>query len=262
MHQFALNVFAGFLAGLLCALGGSVKDAPYEGFKPHIFVRSPIVGTLAGVLSLTLTTDFFLAVAFSGCVERVVVEDENATRCHRVILRVVDPVSSRTQTPDCERARCPGLVIPWVYRSLISSLIDVSVQSPADRWLFWASKHLATQSLLFAARQGPLSRVLIVVAFILALVALLDIDTVLLPGRSVPILFALFIIAAGRSQPVLVTVFVCIAALRCGKLHRRTAAPGPLALIVCGARCRGILRHRLCDQEPGSSRTSRRSSVA
>ena len=83
IHQFALNVFAGFLAGLLCALGGTVKDAPYEGFKPRSFVRSPIVGTLAGAVSFFLTRDFFLALAFSGYVERCCVEGWKIMRAKR-----------------------------------------------------------------------------------------------------------------------------------------------------------------------------------
>lgn len=73
-YQLALNIFAGFLAGLLCALGGALKDAPYEGFKPRTFPRSIIVGTVWGVLSILLTTDFFLAFAFSGYCERATVE--------------------------------------------------------------------------------------------------------------------------------------------------------------------------------------------
>ncbi len=83
MHQFALNVFAGWLAGILCALGGALKDAPHEGFKPHVFVRSPIVGTLAGALSLALTTDFFLAFVFAGYAERCVVEGWKILRQRR-----------------------------------------------------------------------------------------------------------------------------------------------------------------------------------
>jgi hypothetical protein len=44
--QHALNIFAGFLAGLICALGGALKDSPHEGFKPWTFPRSIYVGAL------------------------------------------------------------------------------------------------------------------------------------------------------------------------------------------------------------------------
>lgn len=74
MYQLALNTFAGFLAGLICALGGALKDSPHEGFKPLTFLRSPIVGTCAGMLSRLVTTDFFLAFTFAGYVERGCVE--------------------------------------------------------------------------------------------------------------------------------------------------------------------------------------------
>ncbi len=74
LHQLALNTFAGLLAGLLCALGGALKDSPYEGFKPRTFLRSPIVGTVWGLVSFALTADFFLALAFAGYFERATVE--------------------------------------------------------------------------------------------------------------------------------------------------------------------------------------------
>ena len=72
--QIALNIFAGFLAGLICSLGGAVKDSPYEGFKVWTFPRSIVVGTIGGILSLSLTTNFFLAFAFAGYFERFIVE--------------------------------------------------------------------------------------------------------------------------------------------------------------------------------------------
>lgn len=69
-----LNIFAGHVAGWLCALGGALKDSPHEGFKPLTFPRSIIVGTLGGVLSLFFTDSFFLAFCFAGYFERAAVE--------------------------------------------------------------------------------------------------------------------------------------------------------------------------------------------
>jgi len=73
-HQFTLNVFAGWLAGTLCSLGGALKDSPHEGFKPRTFPRSIVVGTVWGALSAAFTNDFFLAFAFAGYCERLTVE--------------------------------------------------------------------------------------------------------------------------------------------------------------------------------------------
>ena len=50
-HFHRSNLFAGLLAGFLCACGGAWKDTPYEGFKPITFLRSIWVGAIAGVLS-------------------------------------------------------------------------------------------------------------------------------------------------------------------------------------------------------------------
>ncbi|MEK6281584.1 MAG: hypothetical protein AABN95_14615 [Acidobacteriota bacterium] len=38
----------GLLAGLSVAIGGAIKDAPYEGFQFLTFLRSPIVGAVVG----------------------------------------------------------------------------------------------------------------------------------------------------------------------------------------------------------------------
>jgi len=81
IHPFA-NVFAGLIAGLLCALGGALKDAPHEGFKPWTFTRSIWVGVLTGALSRTVTDNFYLAFVFSGYVERCAVEGWKIVR-HR-----------------------------------------------------------------------------------------------------------------------------------------------------------------------------------
>ena len=66
MTLYPLNILMGFLAGLLCSLGGALKDSPYEGFKPLVFTRSIWVGLAGGVVSCLLTTNLFLAFTFSA----------------------------------------------------------------------------------------------------------------------------------------------------------------------------------------------------
>jgi len=39
----------GFIAGLLVAIGGAIKDAPYEGFKDQTSWRSPLIGMVWGM---------------------------------------------------------------------------------------------------------------------------------------------------------------------------------------------------------------------
>ena len=36
----------GAVSGLLVAIGGAIKDAPYEGFSFTKFIRSPIIGAI------------------------------------------------------------------------------------------------------------------------------------------------------------------------------------------------------------------------
>jgi hypothetical protein len=77
-----LNVFMGLLAGLICALGGALKDSPYEGFKPLTFLRSIWVGTLGGVFSCFVTANPYVAFCVSGYLERFLVEGWKIVR-HR-----------------------------------------------------------------------------------------------------------------------------------------------------------------------------------
>jgi L-methionine (R)-S-oxide reductase len=72
--RWRANLLAGFLAGLLCSVGGAVKDSPYEGFKRLVFFRSIVAGTVGGLVSLAFARSFVLAFAFSGYFERFVVE--------------------------------------------------------------------------------------------------------------------------------------------------------------------------------------------
>lgn len=46
MRYVLRDAAIGFVSGLLVALGGSIKDAPYEGFEVGKFIRSPIIGAV------------------------------------------------------------------------------------------------------------------------------------------------------------------------------------------------------------------------
>jgi len=50
MDEAKKGAVIGFLAGLAVALGGAIKDAPYEGFDIMTFVRSPVIGTMEGAV--------------------------------------------------------------------------------------------------------------------------------------------------------------------------------------------------------------------
>ena len=77
------NILAGLTAGCVTACGGAIKDAPYEGFKPLTFLRSPIVGVGCGVLTYFFTSNFVVAFACSGYFERIVVEGWKIVRCKK-----------------------------------------------------------------------------------------------------------------------------------------------------------------------------------
>jgi len=47
----------GFVSGLLVAIGGAIKDAPYEGFDPVKFIRSPLIGAVEAPLIATAFKD-------------------------------------------------------------------------------------------------------------------------------------------------------------------------------------------------------------
>ena len=68
------GLLVGLAGGTLVAIGGALKDSQFEGFIPAKFVRSPIVGSLTGVLLVHFSTAWFLvALAIVGG-ERVGVE--------------------------------------------------------------------------------------------------------------------------------------------------------------------------------------------
>jgi len=47
----------GAVSGLLVAIGGAIKDAPYEGFNLTKFIRSPIIGSIEAPVISTVFKD-------------------------------------------------------------------------------------------------------------------------------------------------------------------------------------------------------------
>jgi hypothetical protein len=82
-EEMITNVFMGFLAGLICSLGGALKDSPFEGFHPLKFFRSIVIGTIFGVVSVGFTTQPVLAFMFSGYCERMTVEGYKIVRAKK-----------------------------------------------------------------------------------------------------------------------------------------------------------------------------------
>jgi hypothetical protein len=78
-----LNIFMGFLAGLLCSLGGALKDSPFEGFQPLRFTRSMFVGTGFGFISQWITDQPIVAFVFAGYFERMAVEGYKIIRAQK-----------------------------------------------------------------------------------------------------------------------------------------------------------------------------------
>jgi hypothetical protein len=76
----------GFLAGLLCSLGGALKDSPYEGFSPLKFTRSILVGVFWGALLYKLHIVFdqpVFAICVCGYLERITVEGYKIMRAQK-----------------------------------------------------------------------------------------------------------------------------------------------------------------------------------
>ena len=76
------QMFWGLLAGLASAVGGAIKDAPYEGFEGIKFIRSPIIGAveapiLAHFLKIESPPVLFLSTLAA---ERITVESYKLAR--------------------------------------------------------------------------------------------------------------------------------------------------------------------------------------
>ncbi len=70
------DALVGFLAGLAVALGGALKDAPYEGFDWKTFLRSPIIGALEAPILAHYFPDADKALIFLSTIgiERLTIE--------------------------------------------------------------------------------------------------------------------------------------------------------------------------------------------
>jgi hypothetical protein len=62
------------LGGTGIAVGGALKDAPFEGFRPLTFLRSPIVAAALGLLVIRQTSDSYTVMLASMGGERIAVE--------------------------------------------------------------------------------------------------------------------------------------------------------------------------------------------
>ena len=51
------GALVGLASGLSVAIGGAIKDAPYEGFNLLKFLRSPIIGLVEGAVISKLITN-------------------------------------------------------------------------------------------------------------------------------------------------------------------------------------------------------------
>jgi hypothetical protein len=71
---WAPGLIVGMGAGLLAATGGALKDSQFEGFLPLKFIRSPIVGAIAGLIFVHFSTSWFLVALADVGGERVGVE--------------------------------------------------------------------------------------------------------------------------------------------------------------------------------------------
>ncbi len=80
------NIYLALTMGLFVALGGMLKDAPFEGFSPSKFLRSPTIGIIIGFLVLnyfpTLNGKFYL-LSIAGA-ERIVSECYKKIICGRI----------------------------------------------------------------------------------------------------------------------------------------------------------------------------------
>ncbi len=68
------GLLVGMGAGFLAAIGGALKDSQFEGFLPLKFIRSPIVGAIAGMIFVHFSTNWFLVALADVGGERVGVE--------------------------------------------------------------------------------------------------------------------------------------------------------------------------------------------
>jgi len=72
--RLVIGVLLGFLAGAFEAVGGMYKDAPFEGFEPLKFFRSPIVGAIAGSLLFSFQTNLGVVVLATFGADRMLIE--------------------------------------------------------------------------------------------------------------------------------------------------------------------------------------------
>jgi hypothetical protein len=87
------GIFFGFLGGFLMALGGCLKDAPFEGFSLLKFTRSPLIGLLAGILLSSLAANYGVIMLSSMGVERM------ATEAYKTFIKKGVPGKFKAEKP-------------------------------------------------------------------------------------------------------------------------------------------------------------------
>jgi hypothetical protein len=78
-----INILIGFLVGLICSLGGALKDSPYEGFQSAKFLRSAGVGTFWGIVLSWYDASPIIIFCVCGYLERFTVEGYKIIRAQR-----------------------------------------------------------------------------------------------------------------------------------------------------------------------------------
>lgn len=77
-HSLWWGAGVGLLAGCIVAAGGALKDSPSEGFEPDKFMRSPVVGTVGGILLVGLSSRSDLLLLACIGFDRVILEGYKA----------------------------------------------------------------------------------------------------------------------------------------------------------------------------------------
>lgn len=72
--RFFVGMMLGFVAGLCEAVGGMWKDAPFEGFEPLKFFRSPSVGTIAGSFLFLFQSNLGVVLLATFGADRMLIE--------------------------------------------------------------------------------------------------------------------------------------------------------------------------------------------
>lgn len=76
IKDILIGMGCGLISGTVTAIGGSFKDAPYQGFNPVAFLRSPIAASVLGGIFRGIVPDAGIieTVLAAGGLERIIVD--------------------------------------------------------------------------------------------------------------------------------------------------------------------------------------------